>query len=129
VVKPVQRRGLPNNARIGGPLDQSIVYESSESIIKIRFLSGLGAGLDFQILSGHGSPAEVQKANGNLVAKEREEVDQMQCLSLLQTKQIIHDAQEWFRELFVSHLGFDMILLNGLSCGIQTMTNSVDRQR
>jgi hypothetical protein len=61
---------LPNNARIGGPLDQSIVYESSESIIKIRFLSGLGTGLDFQILSGHGSPAEVQKSNGNLVAKE-----------------------------------------------------------
>jgi hypothetical protein len=53
----------------------------------------------------------------------------MQRLSLLQTKQIIHDAQEWFRELLVGHLGFDMILLNGLSCGIETMTNSMDRQR
>jgi hypothetical protein len=77
---------LLNNASIRGPLDQTIVYESSESIIKIRILSGLGTGLDFQILSGHGSPAEVQKPHGNLVAKEREEVDQMQCLSLLQTK-------------------------------------------
>jgi hypothetical protein len=105
------------------------VNESSKCGIKIRILPGLGAGLDLQILSGHSSSTEVQKAHWHLVAKKRKKVNQVQGLLLLQPKQVVHDAQKWFRKLLVRHLRFDVILFNWFTCCVETVPNCMDCQR
>ncbi|KAJ5558349.1 hypothetical protein N7535_008562 [Penicillium sp. DV-2018c] len=52
----------------------------------------------------------------------------MKCLPVLQSEQIIHDAQEWLCKLLVGNTGYDAILLNWFACRIEMVSLGMDRQ-
>ncbi|KAJ5559032.1 hypothetical protein N7461_003004 [Penicillium sp. DV-2018c] len=63
-----------------------------------------------------------------VVAKKRQNIDEVKCLAMLQSEQIIHNSQEWLCKLLVGNPGFHTILLNWLPRRIQMMPDGMDCQ-
>jgi hypothetical protein len=111
---------------IQSPLNQSVVNKGPQCGVEVRILSYLSTGQDFRVLGRQGTFPEIEQAYRNVVAKKREQVDQIQSLSVVQAVKIIHDAQEGLGKLLVCHLIFHAVFLNRLARRVKTMADGMN---